>query len=64
MTDTTKSVSITIPSVFFVAWIVMLVLGALHLDVTEKVPHPGYWLTLLVLWALRLVAALLFGRRA
>lgn len=34
-----------------VAWLVMLALGDLHLDIDRRIPHPGYWPVLVVILA-------------
>ena len=51
-----QTTTVALPSIFFVAWVVMLVLGAIHLDLAASWPHPGYWITLLVVFAVGLVA--------
>jgi hypothetical protein len=47
---------------FPTAWLVMLALGALHLDVNRSIPHPGFLLVLLVFMAA--AAVVTFIRKA
>lgn len=56
------TVTVAFGVLFLVALIVMLAFGALHHDVSPKVPAVGYWVTFLVLWALRVVISLLRRR--
>lgn len=41
----------------FQGWIVMLVMGALHAEVSASIPAISYWASLLVVFALGLVAS-------
>lgn len=58
---TRRSVSVNLTP-FASSWIVMLALGALHHEVSAKVPAVSYWLTFLVIIALHIVVAI-FRRR-